>query len=387
MYSASAVSTNPAPRLTVPPQPTAATRLISLDAFRGLTIAGMVLVNNPGTWSAVYWPLRHADWHGWTPTDLVFPWFLFIVGVSMSFSFAKRLQQGDQMRLFRHVLYRSVIIWAIGFFLVIYPYFRFQTVRIPGVLARIAVCYLFGSIIYLWTGRRGRVMALAALLIGYWALMRFVPVPGYGAASWTPDGNLAAYIDRALLGGHLWKPTWDPEGLLSTLPAIGTVLFGTLCGDWLRSDHSMRKKVVGMLVAGAIGLAVGRALHPFFPINKNLWTSTYAIFTAGFGSVGLAICCWLIDVKGWRTWAKPLLVFGTNPILAYALSTFMTKNLVINRVPLNGRATTVYNYIFVTVFAPLASPINASLMFSISYVLLWMAIMTFFYRKKIFVKI
>lgn len=364
-----------------------APRLVSLDAFRGLTIAGMLLVNNPGTWSAVYAPLRHAEWNGWTPTDLVFPWFLFIVGVSMAFSFAKRLQQGGRAQLLWHVVYRSLVIYAIGFFLAAYPFFRMHTVRIPGVLARIAVCYLFASIIFLFTRRRGRIITLVALLVGYWALMRFVPVPGYGFANWTPDGNLAAYIDRAVLGAHTWKPTWDPEGLLSTLPAIATVLFGTFAGEWLRSDRSMRKKVLGLAVAGAIGLAIGRALHPFFPINKNLWTSTFSVFTAGFACVGLAVCYWLIDVKGWRAWAKPMLVFGTNPILAFALSTFMTKNMIVNHVPLDGNSTTIYNYIFVKVFAPLASPINASLLFAICYVLLWLAVMSFFYRRKIFVKI
>jgi predicted acyltransferase len=365
----------------------AAPRLHSLDAFRGLTIAGMILVNNPGTWTAVYAPLRHAAWHGWTPTDLIFPFFLFIVGVSMMFSLTRRREQSGSRTVLLHVLYRSLVIFAIGFFLTAFPYFRLSVVRIPGVLPRIAVCYLVASLIVLATGRRGRLAVLVALLVGYWLLMRYVPVPGFGAGRFDVDGNLAGYIDRAVLGRHIYTPTGDPEGLLSTLPAIATVLFGTFAGEFLRSGATARRKIVGLLVAGAIGLAIGRVLHPFFPINKNLWTSTFSIFTAGFACVLLGTCYWLIDVRGWRAWAKPFVVFGVNPILAYAVSSFVTKNLMIYRLTLNGSITTAWGCIFQKVFAPLASPVDASLLFAVTYVGIWLAVMWWFYRKKIFVKI
>jgi predicted acyltransferase len=226
-------------------RPAAAPRLHSLDAFRGLTIAGMILVNNPGNWSAVYAPLRHAPWHGWTPTDLIFPFFLFIVGVSMMFSLARRREQSGGYKVLLHVLYRSLVIFAIGFFLTAYPYFKLSVVRIPGVLPRIAVCYLLASLIVLATGRRGRLAVLVALLLAYWVLMRYVPVPGFGVGRFDAVGNLAGYVDRAVLGHHIYTPTGDPEGLLSTLPAIATVLFGTFAGEFLRSAATARAESRG----------------------------------------------------------------------------------------------------------------------------------------------
>ncbi|MEO5936141.1 MAG: heparan-alpha-glucosaminide N-acetyltransferase domain-containing protein, partial [Terriglobales bacterium] len=201
-------------------KPPAGERLMSLDVFRGMTIAGMILVNNPGTWAAIYPPLAHAEWHGWTHTDLIFPFFLFIAGVSMAFSFAARERSGaTKNELLRHTLRRAGIIFLIGFLLAITPYFNFGAVRIMGVLQRIAVCYAVGGLIYLYASKKNRGNIIAAALVGYWAMMTFIPVPRYGAGNLTPEGNLAAYIDRALMSGHLWKPMWDPEGLLSTIPA------------------------------------------------------------------------------------------------------------------------------------------------------------------------
>ncbi len=368
-------------------QPATAPRLESLDVFRGLTIAGMTLVNNPGTWRAIYAPLKHAEWDGWTPTDLIFPFFLFIVGVSMMLSFAKRRQQADRGKLLGHVLYRAIVIFLLGLFLAFFMKWNLHNIRIPGVLQRIAVCYLIASIIVLYTGRRGRILALIALLAGYWALMRFVPVPGFGIGRLDVDGNLAAYVDRTVFGHHMWKATWDPEGIVSTLPAVASVLFGTFCAEWLRSAATTRSKVTGLLAAGAAGLAVGRVLHMWLPINKNLWTSSYSIFTAGFAAVLLAFCYWTIDVKGWRAWGKPFVVFGTNAILTFVASNLLTKYLVYTRFEVNGQRTNLYSYIFDKVFAPHLSVINASLAFSISYVLLWLAIMYVFYRNKIFLKV
>ena len=390
----------------------------------------MILVNDPGTWAHIYWPLEHAPWHGWTPTDLIFPFFLFIIGVSMVLSFAKRLDggasgeaggesgakwsaRGGPTSLALHVLRRSVIIFAIGMFLHGFPYFQLSRIRIPGVLQRIAVCYLFAGFIVLMAGlgagrradgseRAGRgVAAVAAtivvLLVGYWALMMFVPVPEFGVGRLDPEGNLGAYLDRRVMGGHLWSQTktWDPEGILSTLPAIATTLIGALVGEWLRSKRAPQLKCAGLLAAGAAGLVLGRLLHPFFPINKNLWTSTYVIFTGGFAMILLALIYWVVDIKGYRRWAVPFMVFGMNSIAAFTLSTWLAKCSIVFKVTrADGpygigadRVVTWHGYVYERFFAPLASPVNASLLFAVSYVLLWLGLMWLLYRKRIFVKI
>ncbi len=386
-------------------------RLVSLDVFRGLTIAAMILVNNPGSWAHIYWPLEHAPWNGWTPTDLIFPFFLFIVGVAMMFSFASRTARGaTRAQLARHVLWRSLIIFAIGLFLNGFPYFHWSRMRIPGVLQRIAVCYLAAALAVLAArrpaDRSGRtvqriapvVVVTLVLLVGYWSAMTFIPVPGYGVGRLDPDGNLGAYIDRRVMGVHLWvqSKTWDPEGIMSTFPAIATVLIGVLVGEWLRSprvpsgpsSRAARVKVAGLLAAGAAGLVVGELLHPFFPINKNLWTSSYVVFTGGFATVLLALCYWLIDVKGYRRWATPFLVYGTNSIFIFALSGLLAKASVIFKVTgPDGRGVTWHSYVYDKFFVPLASPINASLLFAIFYILLWLFLTWLLYRKRIFIKI
>jgi predicted acyltransferase len=354
-----------------------------------MTIAGMILVNNPGSWSNVYSPLLHADWHGWTPTDLIFPFFLFIVGVSTVFSFEARLARGDtRATLVKHVLRRSVIIFALGFFLAGYPNFNLATIRIPGVLQRIAVCYLLASLVYLGTRLRGQTVAIGTLLFGYWAVMTLAPVPGFGVGRLDVEGNLAAYVDRWLMLGHLWKPTWDPEGVLSTFPAVATVLVGALVGRWLASSRTPNDKARGLFVFSGIGLAVGHLWHLWFPINKNLWTSSYVVFTAGFACVLLGACYWLIDVKRLRGWAVPFVVFGTNAIAAFTLSSFVAKCIGIYKVTrLDGTSVSIKGYVYQKFFAPLASPVNASLLFALSYVLFWLALMWLLYRRKIFIKI
>jgi predicted acyltransferase len=379
--------------------PSQAARMVSLDIFRGMTIAAMILVNDPGTWSAIYWPLDHAEWNGWTPTDLIFPFFLFIVGVSMTLSFAARLRRGaTRGQLARHVAIRGLAIFAIGLFLNGFPYFHLATIRYAGVLQRIAVCYLIAGLLALATAKRadreafqariGVIAAvIAALLIGYWALMRFVPVPGYGVGRLDPDGNLAAYIDRLIMHGHTWRPMWDPEGFLSTIPAIGTALAGVLVGEWLRGARTPQRKFAGMITVGAVVLLAGRLLHPFFPINKNLWTSTFVIFTAGFAMVVLGLCYWVADIRGWRKWAMPFLVFGTNAIAAYAISALIAKSSVVFHVNAAGRQTTWHGYVYTKFFATLAQPKDASLIFAIFFVLLCFIPAWLLYRRRIFIKV
>jgi predicted acyltransferase len=373
--------------------PPASARLLSLDVFRGITIAAMLLVNNPGTWSAVYPPLRHAEWHGWTPTDLIFPFFLFIVGVAMAFSFGKLIEQGaDRGTLLWKSAKRAAILFGLGLLMHSYPWvgYDWSTLRIPGVLQRIALAFLAASVVVLWTGQRGRIVTAAALLLGYWAVMTLVPLSGGAAGVLEPGQDLGAYVDRAVFGTeHLWASsrTWDPEGLLSTLPAVGTVLLGVLAGGWLRSRRPSTEIVRGLVVAGTIGVALGLLWDAVFPINKALWTSSFVMLTAGLGALGLALCYWLVDVKGYRKWAFPFVVFGVNAIAAYFLSGLMARQLDMTRVGADGAETSLKGWIFQNVFASWLSPVNASLAFGVSFVLFWMGVMWLFYRRKIFIKV
>ena len=381
-------------------------RMVSLDVFRGLTIAAMILVNDPGSWNHIYPPLEHADWNGWTLTDLIFPFFLFIVGVSMTLSFASRIARGATRRaLAIHVLRRSVLIFAIGLFLNGFPNFDFSSIRIMGVLQRIAVCYLVAGLLYLLTFQKGfvaggpvrvranlRVTAGVgiALLVGYWALMTFVPVPDYGVGRLGKEDNLAAYVDRTLMGGHLWSEskTWDPEGFLSTFPAIVSLLIGNLAGEWLRSDLGENRKALGLAAAGLVLLVAGRLLHPYFPINKNLWTSTFVLFTGGWGMLALAACYWIVDVRGWRGWTAPTLVFGMNAILAYALAALVSEistDFVFRTA--RGHETSLHGWLYQRFFVPHASPVNASLGFAVFFVFVIFLILWPFYRAKIFLRI
>jgi predicted acyltransferase len=371
----------------------AATRLESLDVFRGVTIAGMLLVNNPGTWSAIYPPLAHAPWHGWTPTDLIFPFFLFIVGVSMTFSFGTRRERGTSRgALLRKTIRRSAILVGLGLLLHAFPnYLDLSHLRLPGVLQRIGLAYLGAAVIVLYVRPRVQAVAAALILLGYWAAMTLVPVPRSGAGVLEPGRDLGAYIDRLVFGtDHLWasSTTWDPEGLLSTAPAIATVLTGVLAGYWIRSGRSPLEKTVGLFLLGHAGLLAGLAWGAVFPINKNLWTSSYVVFTSGMACHFLAVCYWIVDVRRHRRWSVPFLVFGTNAIAAFFLSSLFARFL--NLIQVGGPAGTAVplkTWIFSNLFAPLAAPVNASLVFAVTYVLLWLAIMAALYRRRIFIKV
>jgi predicted acyltransferase len=366
--------------------------MLSLDAFRGMTVAGMILVNNPGTWSAVYDPLEHAAWHGWTPTDLVFPFFLFIVGVSITLALGPRAETGGGRReLFGKITRRALIIFALGLVLAGFPYFNLPTIRVTGVLNRIAVCYFCAAVIFLKTDWRRQAVIAAALLVGYWALLMLVPAPGFAAGDLTPQGNVAAYVDRLLLGEHIWKgggKVYDPEGILSTLPAIATTLTGVLAGRLLRARAAPEAKVSAMFVAGVVGVVAGWAWHHWFPINKPLWTSSYVLFTAGMALQLLAVCYWLIDIHGRRRWAVPFVVFGTNALAVFFLSGLFARLLTVIKLPQpDGRQTALQTYVFQNFFAPWAEPVNASLAYAVCFVLLWLGLMTILYRRKIFIKV
>jgi len=374
-------------------------RLQSLDFFRGLTIAGMIIVNNNGDWTAAYWPLQHAQWNGWTPTDLVFPFFLFIVGVSMVYSFRSRLARGEaRSAILMHALRRAVILFAIGALVINSFPNRYDPahIRIYGVLQRIAICYLIAAIFVLWSSARTQIVAIAACLVGYWILMRYVPVPGYGVPGrdiplLDPDRNLVAWLDRKLLMGHLYEGTRDPEGLLSTIPAIGTVLLGVLSGQWLRLCRSARSKALWMLIFGAVGLAAGKFFNIWFPINKKLWTSSFVLFTAGFALVLLALCYWLLDVRKLRGgWTMPVLALGMNAIAAYTLSEMLAAGIGAWQIKVAGGGeesvrAIIYRHLFTS---PGAAPsANASLAYSIAFLIVCWIPMWLLYRKRIFLKI
>lgn len=376
-------------------------RLVSLDAFRGATIAGMLLVNNPGSWSHVYPPLLHAPWHGWTFTDTIFPSFLWIVGVAMTLSFARRVEAGgDTGELFRHALRRSAIIFGLGLLLVAFPFglspthtFALEKMRIPGVLQRIGVCYLCASAIFLRTGARGQIAWIAGLLAGYAALLKFVPVPRYGAGHIDEAvGNLAWWIDSHVLAGHTWSgapaPGFDPEGIISTLPAIATVLLGALAGRVLRAPVEASVRVRRLLGAGAALAAAGLALHLWLPINKNLWTSSFTLFMAGWSSLWFAAFYWLIDVRGVQRWATPFVIYGMNAIVIFVGAGLVAKMMgLIAWQNAAGAKTTLKGWIYANGFTPYASPVNASLAFALTFVAAFLGLGWVLWRKRWFLKI
>ena len=377
------------------------TRLLSLDAFRGLAIAGMILVNNPGSWDHVYAPLRHAEWLGVTPTDLIFPFFLFAIGVSMPFSFASRRGKGAGNReLWLHVLRRSAVIYGLGLTMALYPEFDFATVRLVGVLARIGMVYLMAGTLVLFLSRRALFTTAVGGLLLYWALMTLVPVPGFGAGDLSPEGNLASWLDRLILGRHMWRGgggVFDPEGLLSTIPAVVSTLAGVFAGDALRGASSgsgpgsplTPTTAVRLGAMGVVLVAVGWAWGLVFPLAKNIWTSSYVVYTTGWALIVIGLLHWSMDVRGWRGWAKPLVVYGMNAITVFVASGLVAKTLirweVTPREP--GGSTSMYGRIFEVGFEPWLAPCNASLAFAIATVLFWLAAMWWMYRRRIFLKV
>ena len=344
----------------------------------------MILVNNPGAWNDVYRPLEHARWNGWTPTDLIFPFFLFIIGVAITLSLEQRRGHGaGRGEIVAGVARRTLLIFSLGLFLNGFPLFDWSVLRIPGVLQRIALCYGIASLVVLRFGVRGQCVTALVLVIGYWMLMALAPGNGL-----TPEATLAARLDDRLLRGHLLHGGWDPEGILSTLPAIATTLAGALTGHWLRSPYRASARVAGLALAGIAATALGLLMDRWCPINKSLWSASYVVFTAGVALSGLALCYWLIDVRGYRRWATPFVIYGMNPIVAYVLSTLVAKEMLLYRVArADGSTLDLQRYIFESVFLPLARPVDASLLYAVAYVLLWLGVAAFLYRQRALIKI
>lgn len=378
-------------------------RLLSLDVFRGLTIAGMILVNNPGSWQYVYPPLRHAVWNGCTPTDLIFPFFLFIVGVSISLALSKRKLEGENQRAISFkIIKRFFLIFIIGLFLNTFPSFDFSIIRIPGVLQRIAVVYLISAFIFLKADWKIIAALSVVLLLLYWGMMALIPVPGFGGPDLSVSvltnpftgvkvsPNIAGWIDNTLLGGHLYRATkvWDPEGILSTIPAVSTCLFGVLLGTFLNTKIDGKRKTILIFIAGNVLILASFIWNIYFPFNKSIWTSSFVLLTGGTALWLFAFCYLIADVKKIIWWAKPFCVFGTNAIAVYFLSGIFLR--CINFIKITGPtgdSVGLSGYIYNTFFVPFLSPYNASLAWAVSYVLFWLVIMWIFYVKKIFIKI
>ena len=404
------------------PHPPVRERLLSLDVFRGLTVAGMLLVNDPGTWSSIYPPLEHAPWNGWTPTDLIFPFFLFIAGITTHLSLSSRRARGDDERAIRaQIIRRGALIFLFGFLVNGFPYFTWGTVpgvtdptllqrigdrllhwRIMGVLQRIGLAYMFAALLTQRTTLRQQVGIIAALLFGYWAVMTVLPVPGEGTIGALlldqPSRTMAAWTDRLLLdwsrlgmGNHIWVGgvTWDPEGILSTFPAIATAMLGNLCGRWIGERRPLSERLAGMSAVGAIGMMVGMMWHWVFPINKSLWTSSYVIFTAGMAALSLATIMWIVDFQKIRGWTKPFVIYGVNPIIAFIGSGVMARLIysIIKVSADDGRRIPLQSWLYQTLFASWLSPMNASLAFALAFVLFWYGILYVLWRRNIILKV
>lgn len=371
---------------------TSKVRLLSLDVFRGITVAAMILVNNPGSFDNVYSPLEHAKWNGCTPTDLIFPFFLFIVGISIVFSLeTKKAEIADHGKLMLNVTRRTFILFALGLFLALFSKFDLHTVRIPGVLQRIGVVFFFSALVFIKTNTRFQFWLLWSLLISYFIVMCLVPVPGTGHPSLQPESNMGAWLDRELLTpAHLYKAakTWDPEGILSTFPAVATCLFGILTGTWLkRKDKNEAEKTAWLFTVGVLALLAGLAVDLFFPINKSLWTSSYVLYAGGWAVLVLSMLYWVIDVQGYKRFTKPFVVYGVNAITVFFLSGLLVRIMNIVPMNLNGKAMGLKVYLYQLIFAPYFTPVNASLIYAICFTLLWLLILWWMYNKKIIIKI
>lgn len=362
-------------------------RLISLDAFRGFTIAGMVIVNNQLSEEHGYKPLLHSAWNGVTPTDLVFPFFLFIMGVSVTLAFTKHLAQGSGSgELLRKAFIRALIIFGLGIFLALFPRFDFAHLRIAGVLQRIAVVYLACALIYMYTNWRQQVYIGAGLLLGYWLVMVLVPIPGLGSGHLEPGQNVAAWIDSYLLPGRMYRGTWDPEGILSTFPSIATGVTGMLCGKIITDVAHNERTVIWLFVAGFASYLVGTFWGWFFPLNKHIWTSSYVLFTSGLAAMAFAGFFWFIDVLDRKRWAKFGIIYGSNAITIYTLAGILPDFTGWNFGTHDEPATVSYGFYHALVNVGW-DPGFVSLVWSVVFCLVCFIPAWVLYKRKIFIKV
>ncbi len=360
-------------------------RLISLDAMRGFTIVGMIIVNDPGSWSHVYGPLLHAEWNGLTPTDYVFPFFLFIVGVSIALAYQKRLDDGtDKGPLVNKIIIRSLKIYLLGLFLWLWPNFDFAGIRWVGVLPRIALVFLPCALLYLYTTWRTQMNIVIGILIGYWIIMAYMPVPGIGMPDLSvPEKNWAHYLDSILLPGRLWQHTWDPEGLLSTLPAIATGIIGMLIGRLILTIKAPYEKLTYLFLLGFGMLVLGGIWKWFFPLNKNLWSSSYVMVMGGMATLTLAASIFIVDLRGYQKWTFVGRVFGANAITAYVLSGILTSFFYSDRF-----IGVALNQVWMEAIPEIGiAPKMPSLLYALIYTAIIFIPTYILYKKKIFIKV
>lgn len=359
-------------------------RLLSLDVFRGLTIAAMILVNDPGSWSYVYAPLLHAKWHGCTPTDLIFPFFLFMVGMAVSLGSPKIGEARTQIT--KKILKRSLYLFLIGLFLNGFPYFELSTLRIPGVLQRIAIVFLIIAIMHHYVSTRTQVIVGSGLLVFYWLIMSFVPVPGIGEANLEAETNFAAWFDRLFLTGHMWSlsKTWDPEGLLSTLPAVGTGLMGIFTGKILFKSDDKLSGLVKVFVIGNLAIATALAWDMFFPINKSLWTSSFVLYTGGIAMNFFGVLYWVLDVLKLRSKLTfPFEVFGSNAITAYTLSGILAT--LFGMIPIGN--SSIHQVIYDGLYGTFGDYYFASFIYALIFVGICYVPILILYKRNIFIKV
>jgi len=372
-------------------------RLLCLDVYRGLMVAAMIIVDNPGSDEHAYWPIIHAKWNGWTPADFIFPSFLFLVGISLVYSFDARRQRGEtNKQILWHAFKRSLILIAVGLLVNASPIYGLDlhSWRFEGVTQRIGLCYFSAAMLELWTGRRSQLLAFLGILLGYWALLRFVPVPSAGVPGrdipfMDQVQNLPAWLDRKLFMGHLYEGTRDPEGIIHTIPAIGTTLIGVLTGHWLKSKRSGSELIGGMMFFGILGMLGGELWSRWFPINKNLWTSSFVLFTGGFCLLFFSLLYWMTEAKRWRgKWTIPILVFGMNAIAGFvADSLIYGPGYTFTVTAANGAKTNWHEAAQGHLEAAGFSVANASLVYSLGAVLVCWIMLWLLWRKKIFLKL
>lgn len=361
-------------------------RLLSLDIFRGLTIATMIIVNEPGIESHVYAPLLHAKWNGITPTDYVFPSFIFMVGISIVLAYSKQVQKGvPKKQLIGKIIKRTIILFLIGVLLSILPLFDYWNVRIPGVLQRIALVFFCCALLFLYSSWKFQARLGAIILIVYCMIMTLVPVPGFGYPIMEPGKNLAAWLDAIVIPGRMWQGTWDPEGILSTFPAIVTGINGMLAGHLLLSNQTAERKIIWLFFAGFTAFALGNGWNWFFPINKNLWTSSFVLYTSGLAAMILASLYFLVDVLGYKKWGKFAMIYGSNAIAAYVIAGIFSDLLFLKW---GGKTGTSANDIIIRSVLPSGIPPEIiSLAWAILFCMLCFIPVYWLYRKKIFIKV